>query len=85
MKNIKLGLPAMLALAMGNSVQSVIATPVDESENIELLRQVFPQLSKKHTKPRSSHSISQAELNRFVKSINKPKRAHKDRHKKGRP
>lgn len=58
---------------------------IDESSNIKLLQEVFPVLGKRHTKPNDSYGFSKAEWERYYQYINKPKRAHKDRHKKGKP
>lgn len=76
----------MLLHAMANIPETITTMEtVDESSNVKLLQEVFPFLDKQHTRPRTNRSISQATWDRYYESVNKPKRAHKDRHKKGKP
>lgn len=76
----------MLFQAMA-SIPDAVTTmeTIDESSNVKLLQEVFPLLDKQHTKPRNRRGISNAEWDRYYKAVSKPKRAHKDRHKKGKP
>jgi hypothetical protein len=76
----------MLFQAMA-SIPDAVTTmeTIDESSNVKLLQEVFPLLDKRHTKPNNRRGISNAEWERYYQSVNKPKRAHKDRHKKGKP